>query len=88
MTAREIQAFLADMYAVEVSRELIRTVTDGVVAEVTAWQSRPLEPMFRAFVPSCLRAFVPSCLRAFVPSCLRVFVSSCLRVFVSSCLRG
>src|SRR5262249_52479358 len=43
MTVREIQAFLAEMYAVEVSPDLISTVTDGIVAEVTAWQSRPLE---------------------------------------------
>ena len=43
MTVREIQAFLAEMYAVEVSPDLISRVTDGIVAEVTAWQSRPLE---------------------------------------------
>jgi putative transposase len=46
MTVREIQAFLAEMYAVEVSPDLISTVTDAVVAEVTAWQSRPLEAMY------------------------------------------
>jgi transposase-like protein len=45
MTVREIQGFLAEMYAVEVSPDLISTVTDGIVAEVTAWQSRPLERM-------------------------------------------
>jgi putative transposase len=39
MTVREIQGFLADMYSVEVSPDLISTVTDGVIAEVTAWQS-------------------------------------------------
>jgi transposase-like protein len=36
MTVREIQGFLAEMYAVEVSPDLISTVTDGIVAEVTA----------------------------------------------------
>jgi transposase-like protein len=46
MTVREIQGFLADMYGVEVSPDLISTVTDGIVAEVTAWQSRPLEPIY------------------------------------------
>jgi putative transposase len=46
MTVREIQAFLAEMYVVDVSPDLISTVTDAVVAEVTAWQSRPLEPMY------------------------------------------
>src|SRR6187200_3195029 len=45
LTVREIQAFLADMYGVDVSPDLISTVTDAVVAEVTAWQARPLEPM-------------------------------------------
>ena len=34
MTVREIQGFLAEMYAVEVSPDLISTVTDAVVAEV------------------------------------------------------
>ena len=46
MTVREIQGFLAEMYAVEVSPDLISTVTDAVVAEVTAWQARPLEPLY------------------------------------------
>lgn len=45
LTVREIQAFLSEMYATEVSPEFISTVTDAVVAEVTAWQARPLEPM-------------------------------------------
>jgi putative transposase len=31
------------MYAVDVSPDLISTVTDAVVVEVTAWQTRPLE---------------------------------------------
>jgi Zn-dependent protease with chaperone function len=34
------------MYAVDVSPDLISTVTDAVVAAVTAWQTRPLEPMY------------------------------------------
>jgi putative transposase len=55
MTVREIQGFLADMYAVEVSPDLISTVTDAVVAEVTAWQSRPLEPMYPVVFFDALR---------------------------------
>jgi hypothetical protein len=46
MTGREIQVFLGEMYAVEVSPDSIGTVTDSVVGEVTAWQSRPLEPLY------------------------------------------
>src|SRR3990170_7094831 len=37
MTVREIQAFLLDMYRVEVSPDFISTVTDAVHSEVTAW---------------------------------------------------
>ena len=55
MTVREIQAFLAEMYAIEVSPDLISTVTDGIVAEVTAWQSRPLEPMYPVVFFDALR---------------------------------
>jgi transposase-like protein len=55
MTVREIQGFLAEMYAVEVSPDLISTVTDAVVAEVTAWQSRPLERMYPVVFFDALR---------------------------------
>lgn len=55
MTVREIQGFLAEMYAVEVSPDLISTVTDAIVAEVTAWQSRPLEPMYPVVFFDALR---------------------------------
>jgi len=55
MTVREIQGFLTEMYAVEVSPDLISTVTDAVQAEVTAWQSRPLEPMYPVVFFDALR---------------------------------
>ena len=46
MTVREIQGFLAEQYGTEVSPEFISSVTDAVMTEVTAWQARPLEPMY------------------------------------------
>jgi putative transposase len=55
MTVREIQAFLAEMYGVEVSPDFISTVTDAVHTEVTAWQSRPLEPMYPVVFFDALR---------------------------------
>jgi putative transposase len=55
LTVREIQAFLTEMYGVDVSPDLISTVTDGVVAEVTAWQARPLEPMYPVVFFDALR---------------------------------
>jgi putative transposase len=32
---------------VEVSTDLISTVTDSVLEDVIEWQNRPLEPMYR-----------------------------------------
>jgi putative transposase len=49
MTTREIQATLLELYGLEVSPELISTVTDAVLDEVAQWQARPLEPVY-AFV--------------------------------------
>lgn len=45
MTVREIQGFLREQYGTEVSPEFVSSVTDEVMAEVTAWQARPPEPM-------------------------------------------
>ena len=55
MTVREIQAFLAEQYATEVSPEFISSVTDAVMGEVTAWQARPLEPMYPVVFFDALR---------------------------------
>jgi putative transposase len=55
LTVREIQAFLTDMYGVDVSPDLISTVTDAVVTEVAAWQARPLEPMYPVVFFDALR---------------------------------
>lgn len=55
MTMREIQGFLLDQYGTEVSPEFISSVTDAVMAEVAAWQARPLEPMYPVVFFDCLR---------------------------------
>jgi putative transposase len=55
MTVREVQAHLSEMYAVDVSPDLISTVTDAVMAEVSAWQGRPLEPMYPVVFFDALR---------------------------------
>ena len=55
MTVREIQGFLAEQYGTQVSPEFISSVTDAVIAEVTAWQSRPLEPMYPVVFFDALR---------------------------------
>ena len=55
MTVREIQGFLAEQYATEVSAEFISSVTEAVMAEVSAWQSRPLEPLYPVVFFDALR---------------------------------
>jgi putative transposase len=55
MTVREMQALLAEQYGVDVSPELISSVTDAVMAEVGAWQARPLEPMYPVVFFDALR---------------------------------
>jgi putative transposase len=46
MSTRDIQAHLQEIYRVEVSPELISTVTDSVWEEIRAWQSRPIEESY------------------------------------------
>ncbi len=46
MSARDIQAVLKEMYGTDVGPDLIRHVTDAVVDDMRAWQSRPLEPVY------------------------------------------
>ncbi|SEB70605.1 Transposase (or an inactivated derivative) [Burkholderia sp. WP9] len=55
MSVREIQAFLAESYSTEVSPDFISSVTDEVMAETLAWQSRPLEPMYPVVFFDALR---------------------------------
>jgi putative transposase len=46
MTTRDVRAHLADAYKVNVSAELISKITDAVLPELRAWQSRPLQEMY------------------------------------------
>ena len=46
MTVRDIQGHLADIYNVEVSPDLISTVTDSVMDMVREWQTRPLDSVY------------------------------------------
>ena len=55
MTMREIQGFLLESYGTDVSAEFISSVTEAVMLEVTAWQARPLEPMYPVVFFDALR---------------------------------
>ena len=55
LSTRELQAFLEERYQVDVSPDLISTVTQEVLAEVEPWQARPLEPVYLAVAFDALR---------------------------------
>jgi putative transposase len=46
MSTREITRHLHDLYGIDVSPDLISTVTDAVLDEVATWQQRPLDPVY------------------------------------------
>jgi putative transposase len=58
MSTRQIQGHLEELYGAEVSPDLISTVTNGVMAEVSDWQSRPLEAMYPVVFFDALRVKV------------------------------
>lgn len=46
MSTRDIQGHLREIYGTEVSADLISRVTDAVIDEVKAWQTRPIEAVY------------------------------------------
>ena len=46
MTTGDIQAHLAEIYDTDISRETISKITDAIVEDMTAWQNRPLDPIY------------------------------------------
>jgi putative transposase len=55
MSTRDIQAHVRELYGIEVSPDLVSAVTDQVIDEVAAWQSRPLEPSYAIVFFDALR---------------------------------
>ena len=55
MTVRDIQGHLKDIYNVDVSPELISTVTNGVLDMVGEWQNRPLDTVYPIMYFDALR---------------------------------
>ncbi|ASX27970.1 transposase [Rickettsia sp. MEAM1 (Bemisia tabaci)] len=54
MTMSEIQSHLEEMYHTEVSKELISTITDGVMEEVIRWQARALDRIYQIVYLDCI----------------------------------
>ena len=55
MSVREIQGHLKELYATEISPDLISSVTDAVLDEIKEWQNRPLEPLYPVIIFDALR---------------------------------
>ena len=55
MTTRDIQAHLNEIYGVDVSAELISTVTNAVHDDVRAWRTRPLDSTYPIVYLDALR---------------------------------
>jgi putative transposase len=58
MTVREIQAHLTEMYGADVSPTLISSVTDAVIDEAKAWQTRPLDALYPIVYMDCIHVKV------------------------------
>jgi putative transposase len=54
LSVRDIQAHLAEIYGVDVGHELISTITDAVMDDVRAWQTRPLDDVYPVVFLDCL----------------------------------
>lgn len=46
MSLRDISAHIREMYDTELSHTVLGQITDRVIPEVKAWQSRPLDPVY------------------------------------------
>jgi len=54
LTTGDIQQHLLEIYGTEVSRETISKITDQIVDDMLAWQSRPLDPLYAVLLIDCL----------------------------------
>ena len=54
LSTRDISAHLAEIYGVQVSRDLISKVTDGVMDDVREWAKRPLEDVYPIVFLDCM----------------------------------
>jgi transposase-like protein len=55
LTTRQIQDHLKEMYAVDVSPELISRATDAVKELAAVWRGRPLESLYPVLFLDALR---------------------------------
>jgi putative transposase len=54
MSVRDIIHHLEQVYGTQPSAETVSRITDGVLEEVRAWQSRPLDPVYAVVFPDAI----------------------------------
>jgi transposase-like protein len=54
MSVRDILHHLAQVYGTDLSHETVSRITDAVMEEVKAWQSRPLDPVYAVVFPAAI----------------------------------
>ena len=54
LSTRDISAHLEEIYGVNVGRDLISRVTDGVMDDVRDWAKRPLEDIYPIVFLDCM----------------------------------
>ncbi len=59
LTTGETGAHLAEIYGTEVSRETISKITDEIIADMTAWQNRPLDGVYPVLLIDAITARGP-----------------------------
>ncbi len=57
MIARDIRAHLREQYHTDISPELVSRVTESVLEELRAWQSRPLDSVYLVVYLDALKIF-------------------------------
>jgi transposase-like protein len=60
MSTREIEEHLREMYSVEISPQFVSRATERLQAEITEWQTRPLEAVYPVVYVDGLRVSVRS----------------------------
>ncbi len=46
MSYRDISSHLKELYDTEISHTVLSQITDKIIPDIKAWQSRPLEPLY------------------------------------------
>ena len=46
MTTRDINAYMYDIYGIDVSASMVSSITDSILPKITEWQSRPLSQLY------------------------------------------